>query len=100
MDVFVVIRQWLFDGFAHGLEAGEVHDGGDGVTGEALIEHDGVADVAFDEAGTLAAEGFQPVDDIGATVAEIVEYEQVIDGLRQGNARVRADAARCSWYRR
>ena len=59
----------------------------------AAFEQRSIANVAFDEARTLAAERFQPVDDIGAAVAEIVENEQVMPGLCQRNAGVRADVA-------
>ena len=93
VNVVVVILKRLFDGFADGFESGEVHHRGDGVAGKDAFEQRRIANVAFDEARALAAERFQPVDDIGAAVAEIVENEQVMPGLRQRNAGVRADVA-------
>ena len=41
----------------------------------------------------LRNERFQPVDDVGAAVAQVVEDQQVVPGLRQRNAGVRADKA-------
>ena len=70
-----------------------MHHGGDGVAGKHAIEQRRIANVAFDEGRAFAAESFQPVDDIGAAVAEVVENEQIMPGLCQRDAGVRTVVA-------
>ena len=94
LDVVAEVVQRFFDGFAYGLQAGEVDDGVDGVVAQGAGQQGLVAHVAPHEDRRRAQDARQLADDGLAAVGQVVEQHDVVALLRQDGGGVAADVAR------
>ena len=91
VQIVAVIEQRLFDGFADGLESGKVDDAGDVVVGKKPVHRGPVAAVCLDEGRALAGDALDAVNDLRRTVVQIINNDDILSRVQQGNGGVAAD---------
>ena len=91
IQIVAVIEQRLFDGFADGLESGKVDDAGDVVVGKKPVHRGPVAAVCLDEDRALAGDALDAVNDLRRTVVQIINNDDILSRVQQGNGGVAAD---------
>ncbi len=91
VEVVVIVPPGLGNALAHGLEAGEVNDGGNFIFGEDFPEQRLVPDVALVEFQGFAGEGLDPIQTLGVGIAEVVHNHHAVAAIEQLQAGVGAD---------
>ncbi len=92
-DVVGVVAQGLLHRLAHGLERGEMDDGGDAMAREDGVHRVGVADAGALEDGRLAGQLLQAVEHLGRAVGEVVQADDVVARGQQFQPGVGGDVA-------
>src|SRR5208282_492513 len=90
-DIVMVIEQRLGDGFAHGLETGEVDHGGDGMRSEDATQRSAVANVGALENRRVTCDAADALDDERMTIDEIIDDDDAEASAEEFDAGVRTD---------
>ena len=102
VQIVAVVEQRLFDRLADSLEPGKVNDTGNVIIGKQLIHRGLVAAVRLDEDRTLAGDFLDAVDDLRGAVVQIVDDDDILPRVQQGNGGMAADktgAADCAVFK-
>jgi len=92
-DIVYVVIEGPCHRIGYCLQPREMYDCVDPMITERAIEQAGVANVSLDEAGPLAGDLLDAVNDDRRAVAEIVEHDGVVAGVDQFDTGMRAHIA-------